>query len=56
MASGENRRYRRLITRGHSDGTVFDSSRDREPLEFTIGQNMVIPGFENGVVGMNEGE
>lgn len=38
------------------DGTVFDSSRDREPLEFTIGQNMVIPGFENGVVGMNEGE
>ncbi len=39
-----------------SDGTVFDSSRDREPLEFTIGQSMVIPGFENGIVGMNEGE
>lgn len=39
-----------------SDGTVFDSSRDREPLEFTIGRNMVIPGFENGIVGMNEGD
>jgi len=39
-----------------SDGTVFDSSRDREPLEFTIGQNMVIPGFEQGIIGMNEGD
>jgi len=39
-----------------ADGTVFDSSQDREPLEFTIGQNMVIPGFENGIVGMNEGD
>ncbi len=39
-----------------TDGTVFDTSRDREPLEFTIGQNMVIPGFENGIVGMNEGD
>ena len=39
-----------------ADGTVFDTSRDREPLEFTIGQNMVIPGFENGIVGMNEGD
>ncbi len=38
------------------DGTVFDSSADREPLEFTIGQHMVIPGFENGVVGMEEGD
>jgi len=39
-----------------ADGTVFDTSRDQEPLEFTIGQNMVIPGFENGIVGMNEGD
>jgi peptidylprolyl isomerase len=39
-----------------SDGTVFDSSLEREPLEFTIGKGMVIPGFENGVIGMNEGE
>lgn len=38
------------------DGTVFDSSKDRQPLEFTLGQGMIIPGFENGVLGMYEGE
>ena len=27
------------------DGQVFDSSVDREPLEFTLGQGMLIPGF-----------
>ncbi len=39
-----------------SDGTVFDSSVDREPLVFTLGQDMVIPGFENAIIGMAEGE
>lgn len=39
-----------------TDGTVFDSSIDKEPLEFTIGQKMVIPGFEEGVIGMTAGE
>ena len=39
-----------------SDGAVFDSSLSREPLEFTIGQKMVIPGFEEGVIGMTVGE
>jgi len=38
------------------DGTVFDSSIEREPLEFTIGEGMVIPGFEKGIVGMDVGE
>lgn len=38
------------------DGTVFDSSVDREPLEFTIGAGDVIPGFEQAVVGMSPGE
>jgi len=38
------------------DGKVFDSSEGKEPLEFTIGQKMVVPGFENGVVGMEVGE
>ena len=33
-------------------GQVFDSSKDREPLEFKIGEGKLIPGFENGVVGM----
>lgn len=38
------------------DGTVFDSSRDRKPLEFTIGSGAVIPGFDNAVTGMSVGE
>ncbi len=38
------------------DGTVFDSSEGREPLEFTVGAEQVIPGFEQAVEGMEEGE
>lgn len=38
------------------DGTVFDSSAGGEPLEFTIGRGQLIPGFEQGVVGMEPGE
>jgi len=38
------------------DGTVFDSSEGRPPLEFKIGEKKVIPGFENGVIGMEEGQ
>jgi FKBP-type peptidyl-prolyl cis-trans isomerase 2 len=38
------------------DGTVFDTSVDRDPLEFTIGEGQIIPGFEEAVVGMNPGE
>lgn len=39
-----------------ADGSVFDSSEDREPLEFTLGEQKVIPGFEQAVKGMEEGE
>jgi len=38
------------------DGTVFDTSADGEPLQFTIGSGQIIPGFEQAVVGMNPGE
>jgi peptidylprolyl isomerase len=38
------------------DGTVFDSSRDRDPLEFSLGSGQVIPGFEAAVMGMSLGE
>ena len=33
-------------------GEVFDSSREREPIEFTLGEGMVIPGFESAIEGM----
>jgi peptidylprolyl isomerase len=39
-----------------TDGTTFDSSEGREPLEFEVGSGMVIPGFDNGVTGMSVGE
>ena len=39
-----------------SDGTVFDSSRERDPLEFTMGKGMLIPGFEAAVMGHEAGE
>lgn len=38
------------------DGTVFDSSDGREPLEFTLGEHQLIPGFEAAVIGMAPGE
>ncbi len=38
------------------NGEVFDSSEGREPLEFTIGQDQMIPGFETAVTGMKTGE
>ena len=38
------------------NGEVFDSSDGREPLEFTVGEGMVIAGFDNAVMGMKKGE
>lgn len=40
------------------NGEIFDSSMQegREPLEFTVGEGQMIPGFENGLVGMILGE
>ena len=39
-----------------NDNEVFDSSKDKEPLEFTVGEGQLIPGFENGVMGLNAGD
>jgi peptidylprolyl isomerase len=39
-----------------TSGETFDSSQGRDPLEFELGSGMVIPGFDEGVEGMTEGE
>jgi peptidylprolyl isomerase len=38
------------------DGTVFANSAEREVLEFTIGEDQILQGFEQAVVGMSPGE
>lgn len=39
-----------------NDGTTFDSSEGRQPLEFEVGTGQVIPGFDEGVMGMSVGD
>ena len=38
------------------DGDIFDSSKDRDPLEFVIGNSQLIPAFEEALIGMDVGE
>lgn len=38
------------------DGSTFDSSSGRDPLEFTLGAGQVIPGFDQAVTGMDVGD
>jgi len=38
------------------DGTTFDSSEGREPLEFEVGSGMIIPGLDSALPGMKVGE
>ncbi len=38
------------------NGEIFDTSKEKEPLEFTLGQGQLIPGFEKAVVGLNVGD
>lgn len=39
-----------------SSGEMFDSSEGKDPLEFTLGTGQVIPGFDNGIIGMQVDE
>jgi peptidylprolyl isomerase len=66
MASGKRRDSMAAAKKGDAvqvhytgklqDGTVFDSSRSRQPLRFKLGSGQVIAGFENAVNGMLVGE
>jgi peptidylprolyl isomerase len=38
------------------NGEVFDTSAEKEPLEFTLGEGQLIPGFEKAVKGLNVGD
>lgn len=39
-----------------SDGSTFDTSSGRDPLEFTVGSGQIIPGLERAIDGMSVGE
>jgi peptidylprolyl isomerase len=39
-----------------ADGTIFDTSLQRDPLEFTLGGGDILPGVEQAVLGMTTGE
>lgn len=38
------------------DGKQFDSSEGMDPLEFTVGEGRIIPGFEKAIIGMAPGD
>jgi peptidylprolyl isomerase len=39
-----------------ADGTIFDTSYSRAPLQLKVGEGKLIAGFEKAVIGMNAGE
>jgi FKBP-type peptidyl-prolyl cis-trans isomerase 2 len=39
-----------------SDGSTFDTSAGRDPLEFTVGSGQIIPGLDRAIDGMSVGE
>jgi FKBP-type peptidyl-prolyl cis-trans isomerase 2 len=52
----ENDKVKVHYTGKLKNGQVFDTSKEREPLEFQIGEQTIIPGFENAVKGMQVNE
>ena len=40
---------------GRTEGKIFDTSRGREPLQFTVGNHEVIKGFDEAVIEMAVG-
>ena len=56
QAAKENDTVKIHFTGKLDDGTVVASTQGDAPLEFTLGSNTLIPGVEEAVAGMNEGE
>ncbi|GAA4299558.1 FKBP-type peptidyl-prolyl cis-trans isomerase [Aestuariibaculum suncheonense] len=52
----ENDTVRVHYTGKLSDGQIFDTSAEREPLEATLGQGLLIPGFEKAIIDMKVNE
>lgn len=38
------------------DGTIFEDTMNRDPVQFTIGEDRIIPAFEQAIVGMKPGD
>jgi len=53
-AAGKTVRFH--YTGSLADGTVFDSSTERDPLEVTLGAGQIIPGVDQALTGMAPGE
>jgi len=56
MAPSNGEAVRVHYTGTLDDGSCFDSSDGRDPLEFTVGAGQVIPGFDAAVTGLEVGE
>ena len=52
MIVKENDKVKVHYTGTLSNGEVFDTSKDKDPIEFTLGAGQIIPGFENALIGM----
>lgn len=52
MIVKENDKVKVHYTGTLSNGEVFDTSKDKDPIEFTLGAGQIIPGFEKALIGM----